>query len=199
VTGVSTYSVTRDEGRGSWFWCAWHGIVKGGRTRSTPSAHGWAPDAVAAKAAARAACTGQPIENTELAKSVVGWKKYAVPGFTRDEVDARREAAEKVIRDAFTADFERRLNASKANGTEAFFWETERMKFHARREAFESGLTSTALSALGLTSTATAEDVRRAYRLRAKTAHPDRGGSDAAFVKLTKTYQAALIAIGATS
>ncbi|WP_434042266.1 MULTISPECIES: hypothetical protein [Sorangium] len=53
-----------------------------------------------------------------------------------------------------------------------------------------------ALAALGLTSGATAADVRRAFKLRALTAHPDRGGSAQAFVDLVAARDRALAVVG---
>jgi curved DNA-binding protein CbpA len=47
-------------------------------------------------------------------------------------------------------------------------------------------------SALGLGIDASVEDVRRAFRQRAYAAHPDRGGSMAAFVALEAAYRSAL-------
>lgn len=58
-------------------------------------------------------------------------------------------------------------------------------------------LIAPALRSLGLTVGATADDVKRAFRERAKVAHPDAGGSEAAFVALQTTYEGALIAVGA--
>ncbi len=48
------------------------------------------------------------------------------------------------------------------------------------------------LRELGLGAEATEEDVRRAYRERAKTDHPDQGGTTAAFQHLGKIYEEAL-------
>ena len=45
---------------------------------------------------------------------------------------------------------------------------------------------------LGLQSNATVPEIKRAYRLRALEAHPDRGGSDEAFRVLHSAYEAAL-------
>ncbi len=58
---------------------------------------------------------------------------------------------------------------------------------------------SPCLTELGLDGTATAEDVKRAFRREALRAHPDRGGSAAAFVKLTATYREALRSVVATA
>jgi hypothetical protein len=52
-----------------------------------------------------------------------------------------------------------------------------------------------ALEALGLSADATAADVERAFRVRAKSAHPDAGGSSEAFIALTAARAAALLAI----
>ena len=47
-------------------------------------------------------------------------------------------------------------------------------------------------SLLGLTAGASLEDIKRAYRMRALQAHPDRGGSDEAFRALQSAYESAL-------
>lgn len=48
------------------------------------------------------------------------------------------------------------------------------------------------LVALGLHQTASQDDVKRAYRERAKTLHPDVGGSHEAFINLQQQYESAL-------
>jgi hypothetical protein len=48
------------------------------------------------------------------------------------------------------------------------------------------------LAALGLTSSASPDDVKRAFRERAKVAHPDAGGSSEAFIALRTSYERAL-------
>lgn len=45
---------------------------------------------------------------------------------------------------------------------------------------------------LGLSTRATIQEVKRAFRRKAKEAHPDTGGSDAAFKELNEAYQKAL-------
>lgn len=52
------------------------------------------------------------------------------------------------------------------------------------------------LQALGLCNSATAEDVSLAYRRLAKKAHPDLGGSGAAFQELRTNYERALSLVG---
>lgn len=49
-----------------------------------------------------------------------------------------------------------------------------------------------ALQILGLTWPCTPEEVRRAFRTRAKDAHPDRGGTHEAFIALQQAYDDAL-------
>lgn len=51
---------------------------------------------------------------------------------------------------------------------------------------------SDALADLGLTLPCTRDEVRRAYKRLAKTAHPDRGGSHQAFIKLKQAHDSAL-------
>lgn len=53
------------------------------------------------------------------------------------------------------------------------------------------------LRALGLKADATEADVQRAFRARAKRAHPDCGGSEPAFKALNGYYQQALRVVGA--
>ena len=48
------------------------------------------------------------------------------------------------------------------------------------------------LSDLGLDENATPKEVQRKYWNLCQTAHPDAGGSQEDFIKLNKTYQAAL-------
>ena len=60
--------------------------------------------------------------------------------------------------------------------------------FGQRDYSLRAWLDPDKLAALGITAT----DVRRAYRQRARRAHPDGGGSDAKFHVLQKTYEAAL-------
>ncbi|HVW29975.1 MAG TPA: hypothetical protein VHC69_31650 [Polyangiaceae bacterium] len=57
------------------------------------------------------------------------------------------------------------------------------------RIAFEA---DSGLVALGLSAGASRDDVKRAFRERVKTAHPDGGGSDAAFIELKRNYESAL-------
>lgn len=54
-----------------------------------------------------------------------------------------------------------------------------------------------ALEVFGLGADATADDVRRAYRRGARKAHPDKGGSDAAFIDLQAQRDRALDFIAA--
>jgi hypothetical protein len=54
-----------------------------------------------------------------------------------------------------------------------------------------------ALALLGLSMPCTIESVHSAYRLRAKTAHPDCGGSVAEFIQLRRAYEHALTAVRA--
>ena len=56
--------------------------------------------------------------------------------------------------------------------------------------------TAPCLAALGLTASATEQDVRSAFRRLVKTAHPDQGGTDEAFRTLQQNYQAALALVG---
>jgi hypothetical protein len=189
----TTFSVVQDPGRGSWFWCAWKEPIKGWRTRKTPDAHGWAASHIEASVAAvsKAREWGEPVLNADVGRSVLGWKKYAAPGHTRVEERAREEAADKVRRDAYVADFTARLESARAVGLESWFWEQERRSFQARREALFGDSTG-ALAELGLKSGATADEIRKAYKRLALSKHPDHGGTTEAFVKLTKARDTAL-------
>lgn len=51
---------------------------------------------------------------------------------------------------------------------------------------------STALAALGLTDTATAEEVKQAFRDKARLLHPDLGGDAAEFDAFKQNYNEAL-------
>ena len=58
--------------------------------------------------------------------------------------------------------------------------------------AAESGPPLPWAAILGLEPPCTAEEVRRAYRTRSRTAHPDVGGSHDEFVRLQRAYQQAM-------
>ena len=49
-----------------------------------------------------------------------------------------------------------------------------------------------AFGLLGLTTAASPEDVKRAFRVAALRTHPDRGGDDAAFIEAKRAYDVAL-------
>jgi hypothetical protein len=57
------------------------------------------------------------------------------------------------------------------------------------------GSKSWALALLGLDSAATADDVKRAFRAVALRAHPDRGGTDAEFIRVKRAHDVALGAV----
>lgn len=70
----------------------------------------------------------------------------------------------------------------------------------ARREAemvqrIGHSVIPSALRELGLGHTATRREVQQAYRRIARTVHPDRGGTDDAFQKLTRAYEQALMQV----
>ena len=50
---------------------------------------------------------------------------------------------------------------------------------------------------LGVEATATADEIKRAFRSLALTTHPDRGGDDAAFIEVKRAYDVAMAAVGA--
>lgn len=102
--------------------------------------------------------------------------RYApAPGFSRSPAMPAREffAAAAREQERAGADFRERLRdflCGRANGT------------------------SDALSKLGLREGATAADIQRAYRRLALKAHPDHGGSSAAFIELTAARDRAIVA-----
>ncbi|HET8910758.1 MAG TPA: J domain-containing protein [Ktedonobacteraceae bacterium] len=75
------------------------------------------------------------------------------------------------------------------------FWTDSNQK-PPEQPSFESPTTyPEAMRILGLSSLgrdATQEEVKKAFRQKAKTTHPDAGGSEAAFVQLNAAYQLAL-------
>lgn len=53
-----------------------------------------------------------------------------------------------------------------------------------------------ALATLGLARGATLDEIKRAYRKRALETHPDRGGEQAAFVRVQRAYESASRRVG---
>ena len=69
-----------------------------------------------------------------------------------------------------------------------------RDRFHLKPEnRSSSSNVPTCLVALGLTSNATEDEIRSAYRRLAQSAHPDRGGEHESFLALNADYEAALV------
>ena len=71
----------------------------------------------------------------------------------------------------------------------------EQDEAHARmraRAAFWSVAPPAAFAALGLSSTASADEIKAAYRRRAIQLHPDRGGDHTAMVRLNAAYEEAV-------
>lgn len=66
------------------------------------------------------------------------------------------------------------------------------MRRHSAPAAPPARPPMSALAAMGLPADASVVDVKRRYRQLARHAHRDLGGSDAAFVRLHKLYEAAL-------
>ena len=78
-----------------------------------------------------------------------------------------------------------------------FYTDAGREERKRRREwmgGFSKGAAggASALAALGLSAGASLADVKRAFRERVKTAHPDQGGSPDAFMALERNYRAAV-------
>jgi hypothetical protein len=75
-----------------------------------------------------------------------------------------------------------------------FYTEEGKKKFDEFRLSYRSfSKTPECLIALGLTETASKEDVTRAYKEFVKKEHPDKGGSHEGFLKLQEHYQQALM------
>lgn len=68
------------------------------------------------------------------------------------------------------------------------------MGFKALPEAEANGTGEKWWSVLGVSSAASTEDIKRAYRKQATTAHPDQGGSTEAWVRLQEAYEQGLAA-----
>jgi len=74
----------------------------------------------------------------------------------------------------------------------------------ARRNAFydsifhgpKTAAAADAFTALGVPATASASDIKRAFRARALTEHPDHGGDPAVFRRTIEAYQSAMRAVG---
>ena len=64
-----------------------------------------------------------------------------------------------------------------------------------RKVSFMDVFTARAL--LGVSSSADAEQIKRAFRAKAREAHPDRGGTPAAFRRLVEAQNAALAGVPA--
>ncbi len=114
-----------------------------------------------------------------------------------EELQARLRAAPRAAswttQDEPITEAEHLLAEMMARGREAHRRFVDGAAF-ATSTAFVVGVN--ALSALDLAPGATAEEVRRAFRRLALTAHPDRGGTTEAFVALVKARDEALAAIG---
>ncbi|MGP6169888.1 J domain-containing protein [Microbacterium sp. A204] len=54
---------------------------------------------------------------------------------------------------------------------------------------FDSPLSSSAYEVLGVDPTATAEEIKRAFRLRLRQTHPDAGGDAAAFIQVQRAWE----------
>lgn len=52
-----------------------------------------------------------------------------------------------------------------------------------------SGAEKSALKTLGLTDSANADDVKRAFKVMARTTHPDAGGKQEDFIKIKEAYE----------
>jgi hypothetical protein len=83
----------------------------------------------------------------------------------------------------------------KARRGREWFYTTEGKARHMRSMPVH---TVEGLEALGLSWPCTGGEVKRAFRERAKTAHPDAGGTDAEFITLCENYEKALWMIGGT-
>jgi hypothetical protein len=67
----------------------------------------------------------------------------------------------------------------------------EQARARARAALWSANSTLTAFTTLGLTSNATIDEIKVAYRRRAIQLHPDRGGEHSAMVRLNTAYEEA--------
>jgi hypothetical protein len=70
--------------------------------------------------------------------------------------------------------------------------EEQQARARARAALWSPGGPSGAFRLLGLTTAATIDEIKAAYRLRALQLHPDRGGDHLAMVKLNAAYEEAV-------
>jgi hypothetical protein len=129
------------------------------------------------------------------AQRVAAWPDYLATVAARpidDPAWAKEQARRRVA-----AEERRRRQEAEADTRRAAWARTA----HDRGPDLHAVLTfvdddEDALRRLGLTLFATANDVQRAFRQRAKTAHPDAGGSTRAFQQLVRDRDAAVRAVG---
>jgi len=119
---------------------------------------------------------------------------------TRDEAraEAERAAGQKLVEiDARWAGAWVRLlrgDAPWPKPRAARAGEEEEGASHGAAAPMPAGTKPWALAVLGLAAGASAEDVKRAFRVMALRTHPDRGGDAASFVDVKRAYDVALIA-----
>lgn len=119
--------------------------------------------------------------------TIVGPMKRAMFGDQLRREQEKREEREKLNRE-WRKDFDRR-------SAEYFrdFWEEEFVRMLGAMFGGARTKPTSSFAALGLTDTATKDDVRKRYRELAFQHHPDRGGSPGEFRKITEARDRCLM------
>ncbi len=196
----------------AYVWAAWWTGEPTGKPWRTPDATGavkqtWHAEAglrstadhaeIAADQACRAAC-GPAVETHMVDESFAraayreasgNPPRYVAP---RPRAAARRKQARPPASEA-GAWFKARWAKIDAD----FQWYQDVAKRQAWSELLTGpgGAKGSALSELGLAATATEADVKRAFKQRCLTEHPDHGGTDARFAALVNLRDRALAAV----
>jgi hypothetical protein len=114
---------------------------------------------------------------------------------SREEARYLEHRASKVDREWWESEVRThrldRLDLERDGYSRGYFTEAGLAAARARHSG-SVGATPPCLAALGLSWPSTDADIRRAYRARVKTAHPDGGGSSQKFIELRVAYQQAL-------
>ena len=89
-----------------------------------------------------------------------------------------------------------RLYALHHREYDHLFDDTEELSPPSEPDSSDPQTAPDCLQVLGLELPCTQDDIHRAFRARVKIAHPDRGGSNAAFRHLYEAYREALATYG---